>query len=184
MKQRTHEVKEPQEKEEEKGSINDEAESRILEKQKKKAHSTQSAMQLSAPSAAQKGKAVADEDSQDEAEQKSQQHTKDLINSEAHSIQANPNRQGKTQQLLKQKFQEYYKKLQAKNANKVSAEGAMRSGPATDAVALQNKSDIQTSLKLLNKHKSLQTVKDKVQLAADEAADAKADVRKAKQLRK
>jgi len=60
----------------------------------------------------------------------------------------------------------------------------MMSRPATDAVALQNKSDIQTSLKLMNKHKSLQTVKDKVQLIADEAADAKADVRKAKQLRK
>ena len=43
----------------------------------------------------------------------------------------------------------------------------MMSRPATDAVALQNKSDIQTSLKLKGKHQSLQTVKDKVQLAAD-----------------
>jgi hypothetical protein len=56
--------------------------------------------------------------------------------------------------------------------------------PANDAVALQNKSDIQTSLKLTSKHKSLETVKDKLRLAADEAADAKADVKKAKELRK
>jgi BioD-like phosphotransacetylase family protein len=56
--------------------------------------------------------------------------------------------------------------------------------PATDAVALQNKADIQTSLRQTNKHKSLETVKDKLRLAADEAADAKADVKKAKELRK
>jgi len=36
-----------------------------------------------------------------------------------------------------------------------------------DTMAVQNKSDIQTSIKLATKHKSLQTIKDKVKLAAD-----------------
>jgi len=124
-------------------------------------------MQLNAPSVVQKAKAAAEDASQDEVEQKSQQQTKALINSEVHSIQANPNRQGKTRELLKQKFIDYYKKLQAKNGKKANAKETMSPSPATDAVALQNKSDIQTSLKLKLKHQSLQTVKDKVQLAAD-----------------
>jgi hypothetical protein len=60
----------------------------------------------------------------------------------------------------------------------------MKSKSNSDTMAVQNRSDIQTSLNLTNKHKSLQTVKDKLRLAADQAADAQADARKAKQARK